>query len=197
MCLECHGQNAPGSWHAGAHDMAEIACSDCHDVHVSSDPVLETATQPEVCFSCHTRQRSQALRPYAHPIADGKMDCAACHIPHGGPADSMLSLQTVNATCFECHAEKRGPFLWEHAPVVEDCTNCHNPHGSNHPGMLSLRAPMLCQSCHSQAGHPSVALTDSGLVQGSGSALLIGQSCLNCHSQVHGSNHPSGAKLMR
>jgi len=26
---------------------------------------------------------------------------------------------------------------------------------------------------------------------------VLGQNCLNCHSQVHGSNHPSGSKLMR
>ena len=32
---------------------------------------------------------------------------------------------------------------------------------------------------------------------GTPSRFLLGQSCLNCHSQVHGSNHPSGSKLMR
>jgi hypothetical protein len=26
---------------------------------------------------------------------------------------------------------------------------------------------------------------------------LVAGSCTNCHSQVHGSNHPAGAKLMR
>ena len=26
---------------------------------------------------------------------------------------------------------------------------------------------------------------------------VLGKNCLNCHSQVHGSNHPSGAALMR
>jgi hypothetical protein len=26
---------------------------------------------------------------------------------------------------------------------------------------------------------------------------LLAKSCLNCHSQVHGSNHPSGVKFMR
>ena len=86
---------------------------------------------------------------------------------------------------------------WEHAPVTEDCSDCHEPHGSNHQGMLSLRGPMLCQSCHSQAGHPSVPYKDSALAGGSASQFLLGQNCLNCHSQVHGSNHPSGSKLMR
>jgi hypothetical protein len=27
--------------------------------------------------------------------------------------------------------------------------------------------------------------------------LLLGGSCLNCHSQIHGSNHPSGAGFAR
>ena len=40
----------------------------------------------------------------------------------------------LNDTCYDCHAEFRGPYLWEHAPVPEDCSNCHDPHGSNHPG---------------------------------------------------------------
>jgi predicted CXXCH cytochrome family protein len=48
---------------------------------------------------------------------------------------------TVNDTCYQCHAEKRGPFLWEHAPVREDCTNCHSPHGSTQPSLLKARTP--------------------------------------------------------
>ena len=36
-----------------------------------------------------------------------------------------------------------------------------------------------------------------GLATGTPSQYLLGQSCLNCHAQVHGSNHPSGSKLMR
>jgi len=34
-------------------------------------------------------------------------------------------------------------------------------------------------------------------VEGGTSRFLLGGSCLNCHSQVHGSNHPSGYQLMR
>ena len=56
---------------------------------------------------------------------------------------------TVNETCYTCHAEKRGPFLWEHSPVVDDCTNCHTPHGSTKPALLKARVPWLCQECHS------------------------------------------------
>jgi DmsE family decaheme c-type cytochrome len=125
------------------------------------------------------------------------MDCSSCHRPHGSSAEFALARDTVNETCYQCHADKRGPFLWEHAPVAEDCTLCHAPHGSNQPAMLVLRPPFLCQSCHSEQGHPSIAQGPDGLAGGTASRFLLEQGCLNCHSQIHGSNHPSGARLMR
>jgi DmsE family decaheme c-type cytochrome len=197
QCLECHTGDVGFGWHAGEHPVDEVACVDCHQMHIARDPVLQTVSQPDVCYQCHQAQRTETLKAFSHPFFQGKMDCAACHNPHGDAIASALARQTVNDTCYQCHAEQRGPYLWEHAPVSEDCTLCHSPHGSNHPGMLTKRAPLLCQSCHSQAGHPSVAYGPDGLASGMPSKYLLAQSCLNCHSQVHGSNHPSGTKLMR
>ena len=197
MCLECHSQDVGFSWHTGAHPSDEVACADCHDSHAARDAVLTTATQPDVCFDCHRTQRSETQKAFAHPIMEGKMDCVGCHSMHADTVVTQLARLNINDTCFQCHAEKRGPHLWEHAPASEDCGLCHAPHGSNHPGMLTKRAPLLCQSCHSQAGHPSIANDAGGLADGVPSRFLLGQSCTNCHSQVHGSNHPSGSKLMR
>jgi len=197
ICTDCHSNDIGVGWHAGPHGNDEVACADCHAIHTPRDPVLQTATQNEVCFGCHQLQRSETLKAFSHPFFEGKMDCTGCHSPHGEAADLQFARQTLNDTCYQCHAEKRGPFLWEHAPVSEDCALCHAPHGSNHPGMLTRRAPLLCQSCHSQSGHPSIAHTADGLAAGAPSQFLLGQSCLNCHEQVHGSNHPSGSKLMR
>jgi len=197
MCLNCHESGVGFGWHSGPHNVDEIACADCHVSHAPRDPVLQTSTQPEVCFGCHQLQRSETLKAFSHPVFEGKMDCNGCHSSHGNTVATTLARQTLNETCYECHAEKRGPFLWEHAPVSEDCGLCHSPHGSNHPGMLTRRAPLLCQGCHSQSGHPSVAYQDDGLVGGTPSRFLLGESCLNCHSQTHGSNHPSGSKLLR
>jgi len=197
MCLSCHESTVPVTWHGTPHDANEVACADCHSSHKPDDPVLATSSQAQVCYDCHRTQEIAAKKPYAHPLDAGKMDCSSCHSPHGTTAELQMARQTVNDTCWQCHAETRGPFIWEHAPVSEDCTTCHEPHGSSHPGMLSLRGPMLCQSCHSQAGHPSVTSTPDGQPGGTPSRLLLGQNCLNCHTQVHGSNHPSGSKLMR
>jgi DmsE family decaheme c-type cytochrome len=196
-CLDCHTGDVAFGWHGGPHDNNEVSCADCHTSHASKDTVLQVATQPEVCFDCHQAQRSDTLKAFSHPFFEGKMGCSGCHSPHGETTALQFARQTLNDTCYECHAEKRGPYLWEHAPVSEDCGLCHAPHGSNHPGMLTKRAPLLCQSCHSQSGHPSIAQDDGGLATGTPSQFLLGQSCLNCHEQVHGSNHPSGSKLMR
>jgi len=196
-CMNCHLDDTGFAWHGSAHDDDTVACTSCHSMHTERDPVLATATQADVCFDCHQQQRTQSMKPYSHAVRQGKMDCTSCHSPHGETPERLLAGTTVNGTCYGCHAETRGPYLWEHAPVTEDCGNCHNPHGSNYPGMLTMRAPMLCQSCHSQDGHPSLPQDERGLPANTPSSLLLGQSCMNCHDQVHGSNHPSGSKLMR
>ena len=195
LCMNCHGDDTATTWHGNSHSFNGVSCADCHTSHRASDPVLTTATQAAVCFDCHQQQRTQAMKPYAHPVRHGKMDCGSCHSAHG--SDDLLARQSVNDTCYDCHAETRGPFLWEHAPVPEDCGNCHDPHGSTQPGMLTMRAPQLCQGCHSEADHPSLPQDERGLAANLPSQYLLGQSCSNCHSAVHGSNHPSGSKLMR
>jgi DmsE family decaheme c-type cytochrome len=197
MCLGCHEADAGFAWHGGAHDDNRVTCASCHQLHSATDAVQVKSTQADKCYACHAFRKSDSLKAYSHPLREGKMSCTGCHSPHGATTEKLLVRQTINDTCYQCHAEKRGPFLWEHAPVAEDCTNCHDPHGSNQPGMLVRRAPLLCQGCHSQSGHPSIARDAGGLATGTPSPYLLGQSCLNCHSQVHGSNHPSGSKLMR
>jgi DmsE family decaheme c-type cytochrome len=201
ICLSCHEGSTRTAWHAGAHERADLACTDCHKVHREHDPVLKKATESQVCFACHKQQRTDFLKTSAHPVRQGQMACSDCHSAHGSTSAAMLSKPTVNQTCYSCHAEKRGPVLWEHAPVAEDCSLCHSPHGSVRQALLVKSPPQLCQQCHSAAGHPSVARTPSGLPAAGGStgsaSFLVGSGCVNCHTQVHGSNHPAGTKLMR
>jgi DmsE family decaheme c-type cytochrome len=197
-CLGCHQNNAAHEWATSAHSTADVACASCHTLHTVKDPMAVAATQIEVCTSCHQAQHTDLFKPSHHPLREGKMGCTACHAPHGSSAPAALVKHTVTETCTSCHTELRGPFLWEHQPVAEDCGNCHEPHGSVQPAMLKLRPPFLCQTCHEGAGHPSIANTPQGLAGGRGpSTFLVGGGCVNCHSQVHGSNHPSGRALMR
>ena len=101
----------------------------------------------------------------------------------------------INESCTSCHAEKRGPFLWEHAAGREACSTCHDPHGSNNDRMLVVRTPMLCQRCHIGTRHPSTIYDGTALAQRSN--RLVTRGCVNCHQQIHGSNHPSGNAFAR
>lgn len=197
VCLGCHQQDVAKAWHSGPHDQTGTACADCHTSHERDDPVLSDTRQSQVCLDCHTAQRAEFQRAFSHPVRFGELTCSDCHAPHDSFQPALLTANTLNQTCYQCHEEKRGPYLWEHPPAVEDCSDCHRPHGSNHPGLLTKAAPLLCQDCHSRAGHPSVARTGGGLPGNQPSQFLLGGSCASCHSRVHGSNHPSGANLMR
>lgn len=196
-CLDCHDKGMGGTWHSGVHDRQDVSCADCHTVHAARDDVLVKDRQAEVCQSCHTRTRSEFQRAFTHPVRFGQMACSDCHAPHDALTPGLLQGATLNDTCYGCHAEKRGPFLWEHMPVSEDCSLCHQPHGSNHRWLLTKERPLLCQDCHSRAGHPSVAYTGNSLPGRNPSQFVVGGSCSNCHSRAHGSNHPSGAQLLR
>lgn len=198
LCLDCHNDgNMTVHWQADVHAAADVGCADCHISHESRDPVMQVASQPAVCADCHRQQHTEMMKAFSHPMREGQMDCTSCHGMHSDAVATSLVRETVNDTCLQCHAETRGPYVWEHAPVSEDCGLCHAPHGSNHPAMLTKRAPLLCQSCHSQQDHPSLPQEPGGLANGMPSQYLLGQNCMNCHSQSHGSNHPSGSKLMR
>tara|TARA_R110002110_G_scaffold415748_1_gene654814 strand:- start:44988 stop:45863 length:876 start_codon:yes stop_codon:yes gene_type:complete len=194
-CLSCHEGGQQMHWIGSAHQEENLACNDCHNSHEQADLLGQQAQQQ--CVDCHATVRAELNLPSRHPIAEGKTACTDCHNPHGGSGDADLHQMSVNDNCFSCHQEKRGPFLWEHEPAAEDCGLCHKPHGSVNDRLLTARGPALCQQCHAAAFHPSVPYGAEGLAGGSANRNLIGKNCLNCHSQTHGSNHPSGARLTR
>ncbi|OGR87035.1 MAG: hypothetical protein A3J74_03105 [Elusimicrobia bacterium RIFCSPHIGHO2_02_FULL_57_9] len=149
----------------------------------------------ETCFQCHADKKAQ-IRKSAHmPIVEGKMGCTACHQPHGSTSDKLLAKNSVNETCYSCHQDKRGPFLREHPPVRENCLNCHLPHGSHNDKMLVAKVPMLCQRCHQLGYHPT---TFYGMTQiNAENPRNFNRGCIDCHSRIHGSNHPSGVYFQR
>jgi len=194
-CQSCHNKGDQLFWAGSQHQQENLACDSCHTAHAQKD--LADKGKEEICLSCHAKVRSEIHLPSRHPIAEGKTTCIDCHNPHGGLGEAALREVTLNDTCFGCHADKRGPFLWEHPPAAEDCALCHRPHGSVNDDLLTTRVPALCQQCHVAAFHPSVPYGSEGLPGGSASRYQLGKGCLNCHSQIHGSNHPSGARLTR
>jgi DmsE family decaheme c-type cytochrome len=200
-CLTCHNRGDHAGWEGSAHDRRNVSCTSCHSVHnpQSAAHQLVRATETQVCASCHRLQVAKTERAVAHmPIREGKMSCSSCHNPHGS-INNVKALKvgsSIGESCMSCHAEMRGPVLWEHAPVKENCASCHDPHGSSNDRMLVVRMPMLCQRCHVATRHPA-SIYDNAAITVNKSNRMFGRSCVNCHSNVHGSNHPSGQFYMR
>ena len=203
VCLECHTAGARVHWRGSAHQVEGLGCSDCHNPmsRTSAQGLLREPTVSRTCFSCHPAQRADFRKRSHMPLLEGKLSCADCHQPHGSITDPLLRADSVNHLCTGCHPEKRGPFLWEHAPVSESCLNCHLPHGSNRDALLVMSPPFLCQECHAQLGvvnPPGALLSRANLAGGPRpDERLVNRGCVNCHAQIHGSNHPSGARFHR
>lgn len=200
-CLGCHRGGLQTYWEAGPHASRGIACVNCHTIMEKTSgkqlakltdktPFFINRAEIQVCGQCHLQRQAQLMRSSHMPLREGKMVCTDCHNPHGTPNPSQLVRASVNDVCFMCHAERRGPFLWEHPPAIENCANCHEPHGSVNDRMLKVTDPRLCTQCHVHTRHPSTP-------RGANSRFFFNRSCTNCHSQIHGSNHPAGRRFQR
>jgi len=195
-CMTCHQKDSKRShWAGSTHQAQDVACNSCHQVHAKKDKVRNKVTQAEVCFTCHKEQRAQYQRPSRHPILEGKVTCSDCHNVHGSVGPKLVKRDSTNETCYTCHMEKRGPYARPHEPVTEDCALCHNPHGTTAEFLLKQRPPFLCNECHSPHGNANPQLAGQNptlaLVSKNGILYTQGRGCVNCHTQIHGSNNPA------
>lgn len=192
ICLGCHQRGDRTYWSGSVHQTRGLACTSCHTIMkaVSRKNQLKTAWEPDTCFQCHQDRRMQSMRSTHMPLREGKIVCSDCHNPHGSPTKALLRGDSINDVCYKCHAEKRGPFLFEHAPVRENCDNCHEPHGSDFEFLLKVPRPRLCAECHTFDHGSRIAI-------GPYDVRNFSRACQNCHTAVHGSNDPSGALLHR
>jgi len=183
VCLTCHEKGDRTYWNGSTHETRGLMCTNCHTVmkEVSRKRQLKTVFEADTCFQCHKDRRAQMARSSHMPLREGKMTCSNCHNPHGSFTEALLRENSINDNCYKCHAEKRGPFLIEHAPVRENCANCHDPHGSVNEYLLKVSRPKLCFECHG-FGH--------GGTGGPAAVQAVGRSCQNCHNAVHGTNSP-------
>jgi DmsE family decaheme c-type cytochrome len=209
LCLQCHNTTPIEAWHSSTHDQVGVACTDCHNPHPSSSVqqlvnMSHTSLQrpkrlpmsvdePQACYKCHPKIRGRTLMPSHHPIREGKVTCSDCHDPHG-QSDRNLRDETVNLVCYKCHAEKQGPFVYEHPPVEQDCTICHDPHGTVAYNLLRQPPTFLCLRCHTGHRSPPADHFGQGVADIDGNRDLrpaLYTNCTQCHSQIHGSDLPS------
>jgi DmsE family decaheme c-type cytochrome len=200
-CTSCHNRGEHALWEGSQHERRDVSCTSCHSLHKpqSDTGYLKAKTQTEVCATCHRDKAAKLDRSGHMPLREGKMACATCHNMHGSTNVKLLRKgDSIAEMCTSCHADKRGPYLWEHAPSRDGCVTCHDPHGSANERMLVTKTPILCQRCHVATRHPS-AIYDAALI-GSGatpSVRIYARSCVLCHSAIHGSRHPSGQRFIR
>jgi DmsE family decaheme c-type cytochrome len=201
VCLGCHENGDRTYWKASTHQTRDVACTDCHTVmkKKSARYQLAKGNVMDTCFQCHKDRRAQMLRTAHMPMIEGKISCTSCHNPHGSASESaLLKEATVNDTCYQCHADKRGPFLFEHPPVRENCLNCHEPHGSMHEKLLVVARPRLCQRCHNVPhNQPGFGFNASTGVLSGNVRRQTGLACLDCHTNIHGSNASNGSRWHR
>lgn len=201
-CLGCHAKDlARANVRRSEHTQNDVVCTNCHSIHHSpTQKYLLAKQQNEMCYTCHAQARAQFSMPHKHRVNEGFMQCSDCHNPHGsfeatwrmGQHPRMAQqAQGAETPCLKCHVDKRGPFVFEHAPVrVEGCETCHMPHGSMNDKLL--RRPVVftvCLECHN--GAPGTGTLNTGVpIQTNRHNLLDPkfQKCVTCHVMVHGSN---------
>lgn len=181
-CVVCHVGGETIGWHNSEHASSGVLCINCHDVKA---PYAKrtVAKQTELCGSCHSDMVGLFNLPSHHPLREQKMACLDCHNPHGSE-ETMLRADNVNDLCLSCHADKQGPFLYEHESVMENCLICHTAKGAMHNNLLKANETSLCLRCH--AGHEDVhpSLNTPAMRAG------YMNKCTRCHSQIHGSDLP-------
>ncbi len=187
VCLNCHAERANQMhFNRSQHASAGVTCVDCHRVHTSRAQPLLAEKEPDLCYGCHQEAKSDFAKPFHHRVNEGLVGCNDCHNLHGTATERQLrTLPSGDAVCYKCHADKQGPFVYEHVPVkTEGCTACHTPHGSTNPRLLKVsQVNMLCLQCHT---FPTVG--PAGPVHNQSAKY---QACTMCHNQIHGSNFSS------
>ena len=189
ICTKCHQASLETQNFSKSEHLANgVACTSCHDPHNSADVnFLLKAKQTDLCFSCHKTKQAEFARPYRHRVDSGLIQCSDCHNPHGTQTGGQLRTAAGQfAICTKCHADKMGPFVFEHAPMKtgESCVYCHTPHGSTNPRLLAVNnISFLCLRCH----------TTNNVGQAPGVPSFHNLStkytaCTMCHTQIHGSN---------
>ncbi len=184
-CLNCHAQkHEQRRFATSAHANNDVGCLDCHSPHHAAQPeALLIKQQSELCFGCHTAAKAEFAKPYHHRVEEGLVQCSDCHNVHG--SNALRQVRTsVNGdeACVKCHADKRGPFVYEHVPVrTEGCTSCHTPHGSTNARFLRVsQVNLQCLQCHT---YPV-----QGPIGPAHNEAAKYQACTMCHTSIHGSN---------
>ncbi len=211
VCMGCHQSMKTMAFEGSAHHKEGMVCTDCHSVHKSKDKKLLKEQEVALCSKCHQDVKVKLSYPSHHPVKENKMSCSSCHNVHTANVGLLNTDENKNDLCLSCHKKYQGPFVYEHAPVVEDCMNCHDAHGSIANNLLKQNEPFVCLQCHEAHFHAirisskydlkylgvqdpyngSQPVTIKGDPQQRAFQKAFLTKCTQCHTAVHGSDLPS------
>lgn len=183
LCSKCHTTHQElDNYGFDAHSTLEMNCAECHRVHsVGGEELLDD--RAEFCLKCHEEMSNKLSRRSNHPVLEDNVTCLSCHrFTRRADHNTIYGLGRV---CQDCHPDKGGPFLYEHAATqayaVEGsyCIECHNPHGTENNRLLRQPGNQLCRSCHIE----HVTRNHNDLWENVWSKIP----CQTCHIDTHGS----------
>lgn len=186
VCTQCHQPHLElDNIGFDPHINEGLSCVSCHSVHKGLGGLL-LDDKTEFCSHCHTAVMNQFIKTSNHPLTDNAVSCISCHDFIGKLEPAYAHGNSAN--CASCHPMEGGPFLYEHEATSsfstegEGCMACHMPHGSPNERLLTRPGNMLCRQCHGiPAGHVT-AHNQEGITF----------DCMECHSEMHGSNDNKG-----
>ncbi|MBD3381472.1 MAG: hypothetical protein GF404_04665 [candidate division Zixibacteria bacterium] len=184
LCAGCHQTSHQAAIvTTDPHFRQDFGCSSCHKVHDNDIRYLVKDDSDNYCTTCHNGVALKFNRPSSHPLESGNIRCSDCHYP--GEIEDPRMTAGLDWVCQDCHYEVAGPYIHEH-PVVyshlvegSGCSECHDPHGAPNDRLLKQAGDGTCRQCHIvPAGHRTAH-----------AGLAARNNCIDCHSQIHGSNH--------
>jgi DmsE family decaheme c-type cytochrome len=182
-CETCHPQQR-AEFRKKSHmpvPEGKMTCEDCHNPHGSSNKrLLKADSVNELCYTCHAEKRGPFLWEHA-PVRE---NCLNCHGAHGSNNDKLL-VQTRPFLCTACHSTtgSMGHLVWANNTLGSVVNGDPTALGSNKDGRTTNQGAAT-------AAAPFGAISIA-------SKRMSGRSCQNCHSMIHGSNSPSGARFQR
>lgn len=184
-CLSCHYIHKDSEQDRPAVRAQKAARTIKSPIYVAARETnkLLRDSEANMCGACHQREAGEFRKSFHHPVPEGRVVCSDCHQLHPSRAGiknaaGQTASNTGRQMCVKCHADKAGPFVYQHDPVAGDsgdgCTECHKPHGSTNPKLLSTLSRSLCNQCHTEKA----------------ATHYPGQTCWagGCHAALHGSN---------
>ena len=173
LCLTCHNGPHMEEWHGAPHDVAGVACTDCHNPHPQTGLPM-AADQPESCYRCHSEMRQ--LEQVAHPhqlLGPHGFNCNTCHRPHG-----KVVAETRKDACLKCH--DGAPTMAWHSSIHEQygvaCADCHNAHPET-------KVPQVVNVSHTTVTRPKRLPM----------SVDEPQACYKCHPKIYGLTQPAFA----